>query len=107
MLTSRAVAISRFTRNDATRLTIASGILVLILTAILGADFLPKETLTLKAGDIVGTDIVAPIAVSVAATLGLSVQPFMMALTVAGAASFLTPIATPASAWARGTATRA
>lgn len=41
--------------------------------------------------------IVAPIAVSLAATLGLSVQPFMMALTVAGAASFLTPIATPAN----------
>ncbi len=41
--------------------------------------------------------IVAPIAVAVAATLDLSVQPFMMALTVAGAASFLTPIATPAN----------
>ncbi len=41
--------------------------------------------------------IVAPIAVSVSATLGLSVQPFTMALTVAGAASFLTPIATPAN----------
>ncbi|TQJ29850.1 SLC13 family permease [Microbacterium sp. SLBN-146] len=41
--------------------------------------------------------IVAPIAVSLAATLDLSVQPFMMALTVAGAASFLTPIATPAN----------
>ncbi|WP_137844044.1 SLC13 family permease [Microbacterium sp. 2FI] len=41
--------------------------------------------------------IVAPIAVSVAATLDLSVQPFMMALTVAGAAAFLTPIATPAN----------
>ncbi|MCR2815404.1 SLC13 family permease [Microbacterium jiangjiandongii] len=39
--------------------------------------------------------VVAPIAVSIAATLDLSVQPFMMALTVAGAASFLTPIATP------------
>ena len=41
--------------------------------------------------------IVAPIAVSVATTLDLSVQPFMMAMTVAGAASFLTPIATPAN----------
>lgn len=41
--------------------------------------------------------ILAPVAVSLAATLGLSVQPFMMALTVAGAAAFLTPIATPAN----------
>ncbi|MFB8388200.1 SLC13 family permease [Microbacterium sp. NPDC055910] len=39
--------------------------------------------------------IVAPVAVSIAATLDVSVQPFMMALTVAGAAAFLTPIATP------------
>lgn len=41
--------------------------------------------------------IVAPIAIAVASGMGVSVQPFMMALTVAGAASFLTPIATPAN----------
>jgi di/tricarboxylate transporter len=41
--------------------------------------------------------IVAPIAISVARALDLSVQPFMMALAVAGAAAFLTPIATPAN----------
>lgn len=41
--------------------------------------------------------IVAPIAIAVAQSLDLSVQPFMMALTVVGAASFLTPIATPAN----------
>ncbi|MDN3497033.1 SLC13 family permease [Planococcus sp. APC 4015] len=41
--------------------------------------------------------IVAPIALAIASTLDLSVLPFMMALTVAGAASFLTPIATPAN----------
>ncbi|WP_336627545.1 MULTISPECIES: SLC13 family permease [unclassified Microbacterium] len=41
--------------------------------------------------------IVAPVAVAVASGLHASVQPFMMALTVAGAASFLTPIATPAN----------
>ncbi len=29
--------------------------------------------------------------------MGVSVQPFMMALTVVGAAAFLTPIATPAN----------
>ena len=39
--------------------------------------------------------VVLPIAVSVAAALDVSVQPFMMALTVVGAAAFFTPIATP------------
>jgi len=39
--------------------------------------------------------VVAPIAVAVAGELGASVLPFMMAITVAGAAAFLTPIATP------------
>jgi di/tricarboxylate transporter len=39
--------------------------------------------------------LMAPVALTLAQTLGVSVQPFMMALTVAGAASFLTPIATP------------
>ncbi|HEX6364719.1 MAG TPA: SLC13 family permease [Agromyces sp.] len=41
--------------------------------------------------------ITAPIAVVVAADLDVSVLPFMMALTVAGAAAFLTPVATPAN----------
>ncbi|GAA1978802.1 hypothetical protein GCM10009718_14360 [Isoptericola halotolerans] len=39
--------------------------------------------------------VMAPIAVTFAQTLEVSVQPFMMALAVVGAASFLTPIATP------------
>jgi len=41
--------------------------------------------------------IVAPVAVVVAGDLGVSVLPFLMALTVSGAASFLTPVATPAN----------
>jgi di/tricarboxylate transporter len=41
--------------------------------------------------------IMAPIAVAVAGDLGVSVLPFLMALAVAGAASFLTPVATPAN----------
>ncbi|MGB4778968.1 SLC13 family permease [Microbacterium sp.] len=41
--------------------------------------------------------VITPIAVAIAQNLDLSIQPFMMALTVAGAAAFLTPIATPAN----------
>jgi di/tricarboxylate transporter len=41
--------------------------------------------------------IMVPIAAVVAADLGASPLPFMMALGVAGAASFLTPVATPAN----------
>lgn len=41
--------------------------------------------------------IVAPVAVVVAADLEVSALPFLMALSVAGAAAFLTPVATPAN----------
>ena len=41
--------------------------------------------------------IMVPIAAVVAADLGASPLPFMMALGIAGAASFLTPVATPAN----------
>lgn len=41
--------------------------------------------------------IMVPIATALAADLQVSVLPFLMALTVAGAASFLTPVATPAN----------
>lgn len=61
-------------------------LLVLCIVTILLGQFISNVATVL---------IVAPIAVSIAATLDLSVQPFMMALTVAGAASFLTPVATP------------
>jgi cyclic-di-AMP phosphodiesterase PgpH len=59
MLTQRVEAISRFTRNDATRLGIAAVILVLILTAVLGADIVPQQPLDLQAGDLAPRDIVA------------------------------------------------
>ncbi|MCT9002515.1 SLC13 family permease [Microbacterium memoriense] len=39
--------------------------------------------------------VVTPIAVAISQAMQVSVQPFMMALTVAGAAAFMTPIATP------------
>ena len=59
MLTQRAPALARFTRNDATRLGIASGILVLVLTAILAVDILPQESLQLQVGDLAPHDLVA------------------------------------------------
>lgn len=60
-------------------------LVVCVLTIILG-QFISNVATVL---------VMAPIAVTFAQTLDVSVQPFMMALTVAGAASFLTPIATP------------
>jgi di/tricarboxylate transporter len=41
--------------------------------------------------------IVIPIAVSAAVELGVSPKPMLMAVTVAAAAAFLTPVATPAN----------
>ena len=64
MLTQRATAIANFTRRDATRLGIASAILIMVMTAILGADILPQESLQVQAGDLAPRDIVAPRAVS-------------------------------------------
>jgi len=46
--------------------------------------------------------IVIPIAVSAAAELDISVKPVLMAVTVAAAASFLTPVATPANLMVMG-----
>ena len=60
MLTQQAPALSRFTRSDATRLGISAGILVLVMTAILGSDILPQESLRLQTGDLAPRDIVAP-----------------------------------------------
>lgn len=69
MLTQRAPAIARFTRNDATRLVIAAGILVLALTAILGIDILPKDSLSVRVGDLAPRDIVAPRAIDFESTV--------------------------------------
>jgi di/tricarboxylate transporter len=46
--------------------------------------------------------IVVPVAVSAAVETGVSPQPVLMLIAVAGAASFLTPIATPANMMVMG-----
>ena len=80
---------------------IASGLLGLIGDASPYLALAAMCVLTMVLGQLISNTatvlIVAPIAVVVAADLGVSVLPFMMALTVSGAASFLTPVATPAN----------
>lgn len=63
MLTSRAPALIRFTRGDASRLAIASLVLIAALTAILGVDILPDQPLEVNAGELAPQDIVAPRAI--------------------------------------------
>jgi len=62
-------------------------LLVCLLTLVLGQ--LISNTATVL--------VIAPVSIAVATTMGVSVLPFMMALTVIGGAAFLTPIATPAN----------
>lgn len=63
-----------------------------VLTAVLG-QFVSNTATAL---------IVVPIAVSAASELGLSARPFLMLMSVAAAASFLTPVATPANMMVMG-----
>jgi hypothetical protein len=60
VLTPRAEDPTRFTRRDVPRLAIAATILIVALTAILGADILPAPPLDVKVGQLATRDIVAP-----------------------------------------------
>jgi putative nucleotidyltransferase with HDIG domain len=63
MLTRRTDTSARFTRDDVPRVAIAAGILILALTAILGADILPEAPLDATVGQLATRDIVAPRAI--------------------------------------------
>jgi len=63
VLTTRTPVLARFTRGDASRLGIASLILIVALTAILGSDILPDEPLQVNAGELAPRDVVAPRAI--------------------------------------------
>ncbi len=60
MLTQRPPIRTRFTSLDARRLATATAILVLVMTAILGSDILPGDSLQYQSGDVARADIVAP-----------------------------------------------
>jgi di/tricarboxylate transporter len=72
--------------------TYALMLALLVLTAVLGQ--IVSNTATVL--------IVVPIALSAAAETGISAQPVLMLVAVAGAASLLTPIATPANMMVMG-----
>jgi hypothetical protein len=59
MLTQRLEEIAAFTRRDAVRLGIAAVAMIVVLTAIMGADFFPQP-LRIAVGGVATTDIVAP-----------------------------------------------
>jgi putative nucleotidyltransferase with HDIG domain len=59
MLTQHLDAIAAGTRRDIVRLGIAAAAFVVVLTAILGANFFPQP-LRIEVGDVAGADIVAP-----------------------------------------------
>ena len=59
MLTQRAPALARFTRSDATRLTIAAGSLVIALTAILAVDFTTAESVQYTVGEVAREDVIS------------------------------------------------
>ena len=63
MLTRPSTSPVRFTRGDVPRIGIATVILVLALTAILGADIIPQPPLDVTVGQLASRDIVAPRAV--------------------------------------------
>lgn len=89
-----------FTSTGAADL-IAEWLLAIVGNASAHVALLSICALTIVLGQLISNTatvlVVAPIAIAVATSLDVSVMPFMMALTVAGAASFLTPIATPAN----------
>ncbi len=80
---------------------IAHGLLAMVGDATPYLALLAMCVLTMVLGQLISNTatvlIMAPIAAVIAADLGASVLPFMMALTISGAASFLTPVATPAN----------
>jgi di/tricarboxylate transporter len=69
---------------------------------LLAALFLLTATLGQVVSNTATVLVVVPIAVAAAVETGVSVQPVLMLVAVAGAASFLTPIATPANMMVMG-----
>jgi len=70
--------------------------------ALLAGLFLLTATLGQLISNMATALIVIPVAVSAAADMSVSARPVLMSVTVAAAASFLTPVATPANLMVMG-----
>ncbi|HWC64729.1 MAG TPA: hypothetical protein VG777_01500, partial [Thermoanaerobaculia bacterium] len=68
MLAQRYLRLAAFSRRDALRFALPLAVLVLVTTAILGADALPQRA-AVGVGDVAATDIVAPRAVEFASAI--------------------------------------
>jgi di/tricarboxylate transporter len=86
--------------------TMASGLVNVVGDAGPYALLLGLFVLTATLGQLISNTatalIVIPIGLAAAADLGVSVEPVLMAVSVAAAASFLTPVATPANMMVMG-----
>lgn len=101
VLVAGMIPLSTAFRTTGTADLIADGLLELVGSSTPYLGLAGIVVLTLILGQLISNTatvlVMIPIATVLAANLEVSVLPFMMALTVAGAASFLTPVATPAN----------
>ena len=101
VLVAGMIPLSTAFRTTGTADLIADGLLKLVGASSPYFGLAAIVVLTLVLGQLISNTatvlVMIPIASVLSASLDVSVLPFMMALTVAGAASFLTPVATPAN----------
>lgn len=108
LLIAGMIPLSTAFRNTGAADLVAQGIRVLVGQGSPYLALLVISVATLVLGQLISNAatvlIVAPIALSLAGEMHLSPLPFLMALAVSGAASFLTPVATPANTMIMGPA---
>lgn len=108
LLVAGMIPMSTAIRETGTAAAIANGLVDLVGAAGPTAVLLGLCLVALVFGQLISNTatvlVIAPIAVSVAATMGVSPLPFLMGVGIVCAAAFLTPVATPANFFVKGPA---